>query len=567
MNRQPASTERVTYLPIIPEITNWPIYRLSKERKGFTNKVIESTVANLVSENSENGLLNDLIANAIYLERIRIKTAPFGVDPKDQSAFWNNVRKRLLDAGPDESGKGKRHSEIQILNDIITRYVNEIAGKFDPGTYRLASRLIPIGFAKLLNARLNYKKKRRNDKHLPASIHQKIKLIGPIETIRKVAAKGTIVMLPTHSSNMDSLIMGWAIRAMGLPAFHYGAGLNLFNIRLLAYFMNRLGAYKVDRRKKNKIYLETLKNYSTQAIRKGAHSVFFPGGGRARSGRLEDRLKLGLLGTSVEAQRLNFEIDGSEAQKIFIVPAIINYHFVVEAPALIEDWLKKTGKERYIHKKDKLSTSYKILKFFLKFLFASSDMAISFGRPMDIFGNYVDDEGTSYDSNGHKLDISKYFYQEGNLSKDSQRDSEYTRMLGKKVTSEFKKNNMAFSSHVLAYTAFKMIQHAYKKLDVYQILRLPEDEIEINYKTFSQNVSSILEALKSLEEKQKIIRADHLDHDLESIIAHGLKNVGLYNAKRPLLKNKAGNITTKSLKSLFYYHNRLDGYELGKYVS
>lgn len=567
MNRETASVGRIKYVPIIPEITKWPIYKLSKERRGFTQDVIEATMSQLASENTEDGSLNDLIANAIYLERLRIKTLPFGVDPKDQTIFWNGVRKGLLDAGLEESRKIGRQLELQILKDIVSRYVNEISGKFDPGTYRFASKLLPIGFAKLLNARLNYKKRKGNDKHLPASIQQKIKLVGPIERIRKVASKGTVVMLPTHSSNMDSLVMGWAIREMGLPAFHYGAGLNLFNIRLLAYFMNRLGAYKVDRRKKNKIYLETLKKYSTTAIQKGAHSVFFPGGGRARSGQMEERLKLGLLGTALEAQRLNFESESKEAQKIFIVPAIINYHFVVEAPAMIDDYLKKTGKERYLHKKDKLSTSYKILKFLLKFLFAASDMAISFGKPMDIFGNYVDDNGTSFDSSGNKLDISKYFYHDGVLTKDAQRDAEYTRMLGKIVVREFKKNNMAFSSHVVAYTAFKTIERHHKKLDVYQILRLPEDEIEINFDKFKSNVAKVLEGLKNLESNDKIIMADHLHHDVNSIITHGLKNVGLYNAKRPLIRNKAGNITTKSLKSLFYYHNRLDGYELEKYVS
>lgn len=39
--------------------------------------------------------------------------------------------------------------------------------------------------------------------------------------------------------------------------------------------MNRLGAYRVDRRKKNAIYLEALKVYSTEVIMRGGHSLFF----------------------------------------------------------------------------------------------------------------------------------------------------------------------------------------------------------------------------------------------------------------------------------------------------
>ncbi len=67
--------------------------------------------------------------------------------------------------------------------------------------------------------------------------------------------------------------------------------------------MNSLGAYKVDRRKKNVPYLETLKFYSMLAVQKGAHSIFFPGGTRSSSGMMEKHLKLGLFSSTIEAQR------------------------------------------------------------------------------------------------------------------------------------------------------------------------------------------------------------------------------------------------------------------------
>ena len=46
----------------------------------------------------------------------------------------------------------------------------------------------------------------------------------------------------------------------------------------------------------------------------------------------------------------------------------------------------------------------------------------------------------------------------------------------------------------------------------------------------------------------------------------GLKNVGMYNAKRPLLQNDDGYIITQDLRILYYYHNRLDGFNLEEYV-
>jgi glycerol-3-phosphate O-acyltransferase len=44
-----------------------------------------------------------------------------------------------------------------------------------------------------------------------------------------------------------------------------------------------------------------LKEYSTVLLEHGYHSLFFPGGTRSRSGGVERRLKLGLLGTALAA--------------------------------------------------------------------------------------------------------------------------------------------------------------------------------------------------------------------------------------------------------------------------
>ena len=170
-------------------------------------------------------------------------------------------------------------------------------------------------------------------------------------------------MVPTHFSNLDSILIGWVIQFLGLPPFIYGAGLNLFNIKIIAYFINSLGAYKVDRRKKNPIYLETLRTYSTEALRKGCHSLFFPGGTRSRSGKIEKALKLGLLSTTIEAQRINYEQNGEKGGKIFIVPVVLNYHFTLEAPVLINDYLRAKGQERYYVENDEYSTSYKTVSY------------------------------------------------------------------------------------------------------------------------------------------------------------------------------------------------------------
>ena len=185
------------------------------------------------------------------------------------------------------------------------------------------------------------------------------------------------------------MVIGWAIQELGLPAVIYGAGLNLFGVRILAYLMNRLGAYKIDRRKKNPFYLETLKTYSRTALNEGVHSLFFPGGTRSRSGELENQLKLGLLGTTMDAQYNNFaraKATGEPAKKIIVIPVVMNYHFILEAPSLIDEHLKRTGEGLFYAENDQYSTSFKILRFIYKFLTQSSKIYLSFAPPMDLFG-------------------------------------------------------------------------------------------------------------------------------------------------------------------------------------
>src|SRR5690606_23791415 len=159
---------------------------------------------------------------------------------------------------------------------------------------------------------------------------------------------------PTHSSNMDSIVLGFALREAMLPPVTYGAGKNLFSNPFISFFMHNLGAYRVDRRLKFALYKDVLKEYSTVLLERGFHSLFFPGGTRNRSNRVEDHLKLGLLGTGLAAYRNSLRA-GAPSRRIYVVPATINYRLVLEAETLIEDYLEETGRSRYIIEDDEFS--------------------------------------------------------------------------------------------------------------------------------------------------------------------------------------------------------------------
>ena len=152
------------------------------------------------------------------------------------------------------------------------------------------------------------------------------------------------------------------------------------------------------------------------ALQDGCHSLFFPGGTRSRSGKIENRLKLGLLGTAIEAQRINYEKgEKGRHNKIFIVPVVTNYNFVLEAPALIRSYLERKGQERYYVESDRYDKSGRILKFLVEFFTKGNNISVSVGKGLDLFGNHVDNEGMSIDMNGKHINSRDYFIFKGNF--------------------------------------------------------------------------------------------------------------------------------------------------------
>lgn len=549
--------------PILSGPREWPVFQLAKNRKSFEEEVIALALKRIRKITPTRKSLIDELETTLYREKLRVKRYKWKVDPPDEEVFWEDIKQKLLSLSALNGNN--EINEDDILKTIVSRYSSEIAGNFKPSSYRFARTIATFGFRRLLNA--SRIKKFGAIFRRDLKLRDKINIVGETEQIRNLAKKGTVIMLPTHFSNLDSVLIGWVIHELGLPPFIYGAGLNLFNIGIFAYFMNSLGAYKVDRRKKNLIYLETLKAYSSLAVKKGAHSLFFPGGTRSRSGQIEQALKLGLLGTTIEAQREIFQDDPSpDARKIFIFPVVINYHFVLEAPLLINDYLRLQGQEKYYVENDNLSTSYNILKFLIKFFTKGSDISVSVGRGMDILGNYVDDEGNSIDKRGKIINTREYFIYDGVVTENKQREEEYTRMLAKSIVSEYHISNRVFSSHLVAFVGFEMIKLKYPQFDLFSLLRIPEELIELPYDEFANNVRRVRKRIFKLQKKGRISSAPHLEGNIDDVIDHGLTNVGLYHTLRPLKMNKAGNIITKDLARLYYYHNRLKGYDLERKI-
>ena len=557
------NTDGWLYDPIIPDHEEWPIVKLSRNRDAFIGELVTHSITNIRDRLGNNPAnMKDELARTLYSERIRLTQTPWKADGADERDFWSQVRKDMVRINSGhENPQAFGHDDL--LHRIVTRYAHEIAGVFDVRAYDFAKGFTTFMFSRLLNASQGKGFSRFWAGRL--NLHDNLHLLGHIDHLRELARIGTVVVVPTHSSNLDSMLIGWAIQSIGLPPVLYGAGLNLFGIKILAWFMNRLGAYKLDRRKKNVLYLETLKMYSELSLRKGCNGLFFPGGTRARSGSLESRLKLGLLGTAHEAQRLNFLHDGERAKKLFVVPVTINYNFVLEAQGLIDQHLKRSGQEQYYVENDDFSTSTKMMKFIYRFFTASSEIAVRFGRPMDLFGNAVDEQGRSFGPQGNEVDIRKYFYSNGEISKDLQRDAEYTRLLGQRIVESYYREVVIFCGQVLAFAAFRIIKARYSRMDLYGLMRLPSEDLVIRPKELMDGVNKLVIRLREMYGKDEIqMEQELLDGSLAEIMKKGIANLGIYHAKLPLAYNADGDFQSQDIKLLYFYHNRLEGYEFHK---
>jgi len=540
------------YPHIDKDLSHWPITKQSQDREGFIDRLNDFVVKQLLENHKD---LYSLISKTIYLEKQRVKLSPWKVDPPDDKEYWNKITK---DLEVSQSLEDKYEIQLNLLKKIVNRYNNEIVPKFKPGTFKFGRFFLTTFFSRIFNRYFEKGMFRWGNK---SDLSKKIILKGPVEKIRELYKKGTLVMVPTHYSNLDSIMIGYAIDTnVGLPFFSYGAGLNLLNNEIVGYFIDRLGAFRVDRRKKNPIYLECLKSMTSYSVYEGLNCLFFPGGTRSRSGRTEDKLKLGLLGSAIEAQRIH--IEGGSDKRVFLVPLCVGYHFVMEAPSLVDQHLRSLGNEQYSRSGSAKPTSSSLWKFFKQIYTKSSEVYMSFGEPLDILGNVVDIKGNSVDKFGNPIQIKDYFISENSIANDKQRDGVYAKNLAEVLVKSYKKYNVILSSNVVSFTAFHMINNEFKEEGYISLINKKNKTYDIACEEFFENVKKIVEFIKGMNKNGEVTLSNEPWEDIEVIIKMGIEKGGIYHSKPLLEINKNNVILCRDFSLLYFYHNRLCNYGL-----
>jgi glycerol-3-phosphate O-acyltransferase len=370
------------------------------------------------------------------------------------------------------------------------------------------------------------------------------------------------VYVPTHLSNLDSIVFGYALERAGLPPATYGAGKNLFTNPILSYFMHNLGAYRVDRRIKHNLYKEVLKTYSCVLLERGYHSLFFPGGTRSRSGGVERRLKLGLVGSAMEAYARTLLAGAGKERRVFFVPATINYLITLEAETLIADFLSEAGKGRFIIEDDESTRLARVGAFMKKLLGMSGAVVIRFSEPMDPFGNQVDERGVSHDRRGRVVDPSGYVKNaRGEVTVDHARDAQYTRELGEEICDAYQRDTVIMSTHLVAAACFSRLRSSSPAADLFTVLRQRE-ALTVSRDDLAREVVRLRDALLALEREGGVRVSDVIRKASGGDILEGALRAFRGYHTSPVLRSVPEGLVICDTNLLFYYQNRLAGHGL-----
>ena len=539
---------------LIPDLNQWPITKFVLRKKTFLQGLNADVFEQFQRMSKED--IDQAIARTIYLEKQRVKTNPWKADPPNEMQYYRKIQNEY---NANQLLTDKHKGNLETLSRLINRFSQEIIGHFNPKTFLFVRRWSDMLFNTLL-FQFRWSIFWSKSEKLRAQNQQALRVNGYVESVRNLFNDHIVVLMPTHSSNLDSILVGYGIDlCVGLPAFTYGAGLNLFDSEFFAFFMNRLGAYKVDRRKKNSIYLHALTSYSKLSIKEGVNTIFFPGGTRSRSGELELKLKLGLLGSLIQAQRLL--IEAGSPKKIAVVPLIIGYESVLEARSLIAQYLSSTGQEKYTARSIKpgVSSYFTFIRRVMKY---KTDIYLTFGKPMDVFGNSMDDNGVSYNHKNQQVSLMDYYMSQGQLVKDDQREMIYTRELGENIAEAFKKYHYVLPAHLVAHAAFVLLSKMNPQHDIYSIVQLPEEDYYLPENAMISLCTQFQHLIFQKAEAGKLIYPAQLEGNVGDVMAKGIEQLGIFHIQRILKKDQYGRFYSEDFLGLLFYGNRLNHMEL-----
>ena len=151
-----------------------------------------------------------------------------------------------------------------------------------------------------------------------------------IAKIRQVSKKMPFVIVPSHRSHFDYLLLSYIFFKNNIQMPFVAAGNNLAFFPM-GYIFRKSGAFFLRRSfKGNDLYAEVLSSYVQTLLKEGLPLEFFIEGGRSRTGKMIIP-KYGLLSMIIDVYRRK------ACEDLAVIPVYIGYDRVIEEKAYIEE--------------------------------------------------------------------------------------------------------------------------------------------------------------------------------------------------------------------------------------
>lgn len=191
--------------------------------------------------------------------------------------------------------------------------------------------------------------------------------------VREAARNKRLVIVPSHKSHIDYLVISYVFYNNGLIPPHIAAGVNL-SFWPLGTIFRRSGAFFLRRTfSDDALYATLFRSYIIKLIEEGFPIEFFIEGTRSRTGKLAPP-KYGMLDMIVDAFR------GGNVEDLAIIPVSVGYEKIIESDAYRKEL---EGSEKKSENLGALLQTTSVLRS------RYGRIHVDFGNPIDL-GEYLD---------------------------------------------------------------------------------------------------------------------------------------------------------------------------------
>jgi glycerol-3-phosphate O-acyltransferase len=189
-------------------------------------------------------------------------------------------------------------SRASLLREA-TRYLREMAAAHSPLVIDLVGHLTHVLYTQGYGDVLHYDR-------------------AQLEHVKALSQRYPVAFLPSHKSNLDHLVLQYALHENGHPPNHTAGGINM-NFFPVGPLVRRSGTFFIRRSfKDNPVYKLVLHHYIDYLIEKRFSLEWYIEGGRSRSGKLLPP-RFGLLAYLADAYRRG------KADDVMLIPVSIAY--------------------------------------------------------------------------------------------------------------------------------------------------------------------------------------------------------------------------------------------------